>query len=314
MARRITRYKYAPQITETDAGVGVSRWFDAAQNDQPELLLIGGLRSTPQSLHGLQAELYSRGINSTMIDATRAHSLRHQLTVTAERYAQLVQTTLRDVSPDIAQGAPYDCMGHSQGGVVAQQVAYHDGNLEKLILNASVPGAALRPMDAATAIIMGSPYRSEADAGAIYGGVIRQDPALAKIFGLLQESPTAQDHETYRQQVSVFLQAPELIERFVQLRNDTLLISDRDDPIVPPENSEIMEKLLLIRNGVLHLRNIGAAACNLTTVLANIPIPQQPIDRVPSVKMVYTEGLGHMGPIVSPTQTADILEPFLRRS
>jgi poly(3-hydroxyalkanoate) depolymerase len=151
-----------------------------------------------------------------------------------------------------------DVLGVSWGGALAQQFAYqHRDRCRRLILVSTGTGAVMVPGRLSALLAMASPrrYRDPAYmvsiAGLLYGGRLRSEPELAIRFS--REVRPGDTRGYYRQLLSGFGWTS--IHWLHRLRQPTLILTGRDDPIVPAVNGRIMA--CLIRNSRLHVFDDG---------------------------------------------------------
>jgi poly(3-hydroxyalkanoate) depolymerase len=151
-----------------------------------------------------------------------------------------------------------DVLGVSWGGALAQQIAYqHRPRCRRLILVSTGPGAIMVPGRLSALLALASPrrYRDPAYmasiAGPLYGGRLRSEPELARTFA--REVRAADTGGYYRQLLAGFGWTS--IHWLHRLHQPTLILTGRDDPIVPAINGRIMA--CLIPNSTLHVFDDG---------------------------------------------------------
>jgi poly(3-hydroxyalkanoate) depolymerase len=140
-----------------------------------------------------------------------------------------------------------DVLGVSWGGAIAQQLAFrHHARCRRLVLAATTPGAVMVPANPSVLVHMASPrrYVDKAHAlrvaGHIYGGDFRRDPALvAKTLRHVRFS----SRRGYYLQLAAVLGWTSLPWLWL-LRQPTLIMAGRDDPIVPALNARLMQSLI----------------------------------------------------------------------
>jgi poly(3-hydroxyoctanoate) depolymerase len=151
-----------------------------------------------------------------------------------------------------------DVLGVSWGGALAQQFAHqHRDRCRRLILVSTGTGAIMVPGRLSALLALASPRRYQdpsymaSIAGRLYGGRLRSDPALAaRLAGSVRGGDTP---GYYRQLLAGFGWTS--IHWLHGLRQPTLILTGRDDPIVPSVNGRILA--CLIPNSRLHIFDDG---------------------------------------------------------
>ncbi len=151
-----------------------------------------------------------------------------------------------------------DVLGVSWGGALAQQFAdQHRDRCRRLILVSTGPGAIMVPGRLSALLALASPRRYQdpsymaSIAGRLYGGRLRSDAALAaRLAGEVRGGDTL---GYYRQLLAGVGWTS--IHWLHRLRQPTLILTGRDDPIVPCVNGRIMA--WLIPNSRLHIFDDG---------------------------------------------------------
>jgi poly(3-hydroxyalkanoate) depolymerase len=154
--------------------------------------------------------------------------------------------------------ASVDVLGVSWGGALAQQFAHqHRERCRRLILVSTGTGAIMVPGRLSALLALASPRRYQdpsymaSIAGRLYGGRLRSDPALAaRLAGHVRGGDT---RGYYRQLLAGFGWTS--IHWLHGLRQPTLILTGRDDPIVPSVNGRILA--CLIPNSRLHIFDDG---------------------------------------------------------
>ena len=150
-----------------------------------------------------------------------------------------------------------DVLGISWGGGLAQQfAASRPARVRLLVLVATGPGALMVPGHPRVLLRMLTPRRHRDPghaariAGELYGGSVRDDPALAR--DLLHATTTRLGPSTgyYYQLLSSI--AWTSLPRLPRLRPPTLILAGDDDPIIPLINARIMHRLIP-RSELVHL-------------------------------------------------------------
>jgi poly(3-hydroxyalkanoate) depolymerase len=159
----------------------------------------------------------------------------------------------------IGVDGPVDVLGLSWGGALAQQFALQNPRrCRRLILVSTGTGAIMVPGGPAILARMLTPRRfldhdyAASIAGDIYGGTVRHDPTRVKeLFDrqLMAGSRVGYLHQLLAGAVWTSLFALPLV------RQQTLIIAGRDDPIVPVVNAKIMGRLL--PHSTVHLHRGG---------------------------------------------------------
>jgi poly(3-hydroxyalkanoate) depolymerase len=152
-----------------------------------------------------------------------------------------------------------DVLGISWGGALAQQFALsRPGWVRRLVLVATGPGALMVPAHPRVLARMLTPRRHRDPgyaariAGELYGGTVREDPALAR--DLLHATTRLGPKRGYYYQLLACLGWTSL-PWLPMLRKPTLILAGDDDPIVPLVNARIMHRL--IRGSELHIYHGG---------------------------------------------------------
>jgi poly(3-hydroxyalkanoate) depolymerase len=152
-----------------------------------------------------------------------------------------------------------DVLGISWGGGLAQQFALsRPDRVRKLVLVATGPGALMVPGHPRVLIRMLTPRRHRDPgyaarvAAELYGGSVREDPALAR--DLLHATTRLGPARGYFYQLLAGLGWTSL-PRLPFLRRPTLILAGDDDPIIPLVNARIMHRL--IPGSELHIYHGG---------------------------------------------------------
>ena len=152
-----------------------------------------------------------------------------------------------------------DVLGISWGGGLAQQFALRcPDRVRRLVLVATGPGALMVPGHPLVLLRMLSPLRHQDSghaariAGELYGGRVREDPALARDV-LHATAPRGPARGYYYQLLSGIGWTS--LPRLRRLQAPTLILAGDDDPIIPLVNARIMYRL--IPNSTLHVYSGG---------------------------------------------------------
>jgi poly(3-hydroxyalkanoate) depolymerase len=221
---------------------------------RPPLLLYNGI--------GGRLELFQPFVDA--LDPRRA-IIRFDMPGIGESPAPVVPYHLATLAPlltgllDQLGVARADVLGISWGGGLAQQFALsRPDRVHRLVLVATGPGALMVPGHPKVLLRMLTPRRhrdpGHADriAGELYGGSLREDPALAReLLGATARPGTARGY--YYQLISGIGWTS--IPRLRKLRPPTLILAGDDDPIIPLVNARIMHRL--IPDSQLHVYHGG---------------------------------------------------------
>jgi poly(3-hydroxyalkanoate) depolymerase len=152
-----------------------------------------------------------------------------------------------------------DVLGISWGGALAQQFAIsRPDRVRRLVLVATGPGVLMVPARPSVLIRMLTPRRHRDPgyaarvAGELYGGSVRNDPALAR--DLLHATTRLGPAQGYYYQLMSGIGWTSL-PRLPMLRTPTLILAGDDDPIIPLVNARIMNRL--IPRSQLHIYHGG---------------------------------------------------------
>ena len=140
-----------------------------------------------------------------------------------------------------------DVVGVSWGGGVAQQFAHQHGDTcRKLVLAATSPGAIMVPGKPSVVWKLATPRRyvdrkyMHTTAPEIYGGAFRHDPELISTHEQAMLGATNLGYLYQLLAMTGWTSLPWLWS----LRQPTLVLMGRDDPLVPPINGRILARLI----------------------------------------------------------------------
>jgi poly(3-hydroxyalkanoate) depolymerase len=140
-----------------------------------------------------------------------------------------------------------DVAGVSWGGGLAQQFAHQHGALcRKLVLAATSPGAIMVPGRPSVMWKLATPRRyvdrdyMRSIAPEIYGGAFRDDPELISKHARAMSGASSLGYLYQLLAMTGWTSLPWLWS----LRQPTLVLTGRDDPLVPPINGRILARLI----------------------------------------------------------------------
>lgn len=154
--------------------------------------------------------------------------------------------------------AQADVLGVSWGGAAAQQFARtYTSRCRRLVLCATAPGVVMLPARPSVLLKMATPRRylsrdyARSVSGDIYGGDFRKRPELAAEF---------YKHVRWQSRLGYYLQLGAAwgwtsIHWLHWLRQPTLIMAGRDDPLIPLANAKLMR--LLIPHSELQVFDCG---------------------------------------------------------
>ena len=247
----------AASLQVSDLRLAGSRWRVAvrlpAGDRRPPLLLCNGIGVNWQAFEPLIAALGDRPLVAFDVPGVGASTLP-QRPYSMAGLATQVQALLSALGME-----RFDLLGVSWGGALAQQLALQSaGRCHRLVLAAtstglfSVPGRIDAMLRLADARRFGRASREQAQALAdAYGGRVRHDPAAMADYLQRLVPPSAEGYRCQLAAVGGWTSLPWL----PWLRQRTLLLAGRDDPIVPPANARLMHALL--RRSELHVADDG---------------------------------------------------------
>jgi poly(3-hydroxyoctanoate) depolymerase len=223
------------------------------RGDGPPLLLLNGLGANLELfqpfLDALDADIEAIRIDLPGVGGAPAARLPVRLPGLARLLARLL---------DELDYGTVDVLGVSWGGALAQQFAHQcRDRCRRLVLASTGTGAIMVPGRLSALLALASPRRYRdpsymaSIAGQLYGGRLRLDPALA---ARLARAVKPGDPAGYYQQLLAGFGWTS-IHWLHRLSQPTLILTGRDDPIVPCLNGKIMA--WLIPNSRLHIFDDG---------------------------------------------------------
>jgi poly(3-hydroxyalkanoate) depolymerase len=222
--------------------------------DRPPLLLCNGIGASLELLQPFVDALDRRRevirFDMPGVGGSPAPVIPYHLITTAP----LLDGLLDQLGHDRA-----DVLGISWGGGLAQQFALsRPDRVRRLVLVATGPGALMVPGHPRVLRRMLTPRRhrdpgyAASIAGELYGGSMREDPALAR--ELLHATTRLGPARGYYYQLLATIGWTSL-PLLPRLRQPTLILAGDDDPIIPLVNARIMHKL--IPHSQLHIYQGG---------------------------------------------------------
>ena len=140
-----------------------------------------------------------------------------------------------------------DVGGVSWGGGIAQQFAHQHGDTcRKLVLAATSPGAIMVPGRLSVILKLATPRRyfdrnyMRSIAAEIYGGAFRRNPELIARHAQAMFGASSLGYLLQLLAITGWTSLPWL----ASLRQPTLVLMGRDDPLVPPVNGRILARLI----------------------------------------------------------------------
>ena len=216
--------------------------LQAGDGAGPPLLLLNGIGA---NLELFQPFIDVLGSNITTIRVDLPGVGQSPPPATPYRFSGLAHLLARMLSQ---LGYPtVDVLGISWGGGLAQEFAHrYADRCRRLVLVSTGTGAVMIPGRPSTLLPLLSPRRyldpsyMASIAAQLYGGRIRSDPDLARTVG--REIRSGGTRGYYWQLLAVAGWTS--ILWLHTLRQPTLILSGRDDPIVPWVNGRIMARLI----------------------------------------------------------------------
>lgn len=209
--------------------------------DRPPLLLFNGIganwelaKPLLEALHGTEAIIFDvPGVGGSPLP-----SLPYRPSTIARLAARLVaQLGYRQV----------DVAGVSWGGAVAQEFAYRNPDVcRRLVLAATAPGSIMVPGSLSVIRKLATPRRyfdksfMHSIAPQIYGGAFRNDPQLIDKHAQAMSGANGLGYLYQLLAMVGWTSLPWLWS----LKQPTLVLMGKDDPIVPVVNGRIMARLI----------------------------------------------------------------------
>jgi poly(3-hydroxyalkanoate) depolymerase len=159
-------------------------------------------------------------------------------------------STVAKWAAGVASALEYDRLdvaGVSWGGAMAQQFAHQfPGLCRRLILAATAPGVLMVPGKPSVLWKMASPRRymdpkyMQSIAGELYGGKFNQDPTFAATHAANMKGSSNLGYVYQLLAIAGWTSVPWL----PWLKQPTLIVMGRDDPIVPLVNGRVLSRLI----------------------------------------------------------------------
>lgn len=210
----------------------------ARSETRPPLLLFNGIGANLEVMFPLMRSLDDR--NSVIFDVpgvggSRAPLLPLRLPGLALLSRRLL-THLGIASADV--------LGMSWGGLLAQEFAHHyPHSCRRLILAATSPGTIMVPGRVSVMFALASPMRFldanylRRNAGDLYGGRLRENPSLIEEYLKLAQPPKTPLGYYWQLYASAGWTS---IHWLHTLRQPTLILAGRNDPLLPLENARLL--------------------------------------------------------------------------
>jgi poly(3-hydroxyalkanoate) depolymerase len=217
---------------------------EAGRSDVPSLLLFNGIGASLELIEPFAAAMEEIGIATIAFDAPGAGGSKAPiLPYRLPRLARLAEHLLRELG---VAGA-VDVLGVSWGGALAQQFTYqYPQRCRRLVLAATSAGAVMVPGKLKALSKMASPRRyvdrqyMRKIGGQLYGGRLRNEPELMKDYAALLSPPSGRGYVWQLLAVTGWTS----IFWLRRIRQKTLVMMGRDDPIVPVVNGHILTRLI----------------------------------------------------------------------
>ena len=232
-------------IRFVDIGPDGVKMRTSVRGSGPPLLLITGIGASLDLGAPFERELAARGLQVISFDAPGiGQSTPYSWPRRMPGIARTVERML-----DALGYQRVDVLGVSLGGVIAQQFAHQaPARVRRLVLAATGPGLGGLPGSPRVLLSLATPRRYyQPDyyrriAGRVYGGAARRDPdaLLHGSIARFTERPTLPGYLGQLYAISGWTSMPWLRS----LRQQTLVLSGDDDPIVPLINGRILARCI----------------------------------------------------------------------
>ncbi len=221
--------------------------------DAPPLLIFNGIGANLELVETFTAAL--DGVETVVFDIPGVGgSAAPRRPYRFSGLARLAERLMSQLGYD----RPFDVLGVSWGGALAQQFAHQfPRRCRRLVLAATSPGVLMVPGRFSVLRRMISPRRYTDPAflhkfgGELYGGDYRRRPELLREHGRHIRAPGGRGY--YFQLLAAWGWTSLFWLR--SLRQPTLVLAGRDDPIVPLINARIL--VSMIRDATLHIVDDG---------------------------------------------------------
>jgi poly(3-hydroxyalkanoate) depolymerase len=220
------------------------RFGRTATEQRRPLLMFNGIGASLELIAPFAQAMQRAGVSAVTFDVPGiGGSETPVLPYRLSRVARLADHLLLHIGID----GPVDVLGVSWGGALAQQFTHqYPARCRRLVLAATSAGAVMVPGRLSALSKMMNPRRySDKDfmmkfGGDLYGGRVREDP------GLLREHVRHMSPPSGRGYLWQMLAATgwTSIHWLHRLKQPTLVMMGRDDPIVPLVNGRILARLI----------------------------------------------------------------------
>ena len=208
------------------------------------LILFNGIGASLELMAPLARAMEEEGISTITFDVPGVGgSATPLLPYRLGRLAALAERLLRQLDIE----GPVDALGVSWGGALAQQFAHqYPERCRRLVLAATTAGALMVPGRLSALVKMVNPRRytdrnfMQKIAGDLYGGRLRHDGALLREYSRHIAPPSGRGYLWQILALAGWTSALWLR----RLKQPTLILMGRDDPIVPLINGQILAALI----------------------------------------------------------------------
>ncbi|HME23693.1 MAG TPA: poly(3-hydroxyalkanoate) depolymerase [Acetobacteraceae bacterium] len=210
---------------------------------QPPLLVFNGIGASLELMTPVIEALGRHGISVVAFDVPgTGGSPTPTLPYRLPRVARMARDLLHHL-----QIGTVDALGVSWGGALAQEFVHQYPHIvRRLVLAATSPGVVMVPGQPSALLRLVSPRRYFDPAymtrvgGHLYGGVYRSDPDALHEHGRYLAPPAKLGYLFQLLATSGWSSLPWLRS----IRQPTLVLMGRDDPIVPPVNGRILASMI----------------------------------------------------------------------